>query len=167
MWSLSFRPSTLYQRLSEAHRSTKTTLLLSMPHQIHQGKTSQNTNILNLPSLAVGNICCVHRPAIVVLLMSMVNERQPFVLRCAVLYCFQCFLYKNQKGQGEIVATLLPSTIDGKLIYIITEAELSVMLHHQSRCFVNLMNARYLNSLNVYRSLWGQTVEIDYHQRLQ
>uniref|UniRef100_A0A3B3ZCI8 General vesicular transport factor p115 n=1 Tax=Periophthalmus magnuspinnatus TaxID=409849 RepID=A0A3B3ZCI8_9GOBI len=37
------------------------------------------------------------RPAIVVLLMSMVNERQPFVLRCAVLYCFQCFLYKNQK----------------------------------------------------------------------
>ncbi|KAK7830911.1 hypothetical protein U0070_018455, partial [Myodes glareolus] len=43
------------------------------------------------------------RPAIVVLLMSMVNERQPFVLRCAVLYCFQCFLYKNQKGQGEIL----------------------------------------------------------------
>lgn len=57
----------------------------------------------------------IHRPAIVVLLMSMVNERQPFVLRCAVLYCFQCFLYKNQKGQGEIVATLLPSTIDGQL----------------------------------------------------
>ncbi|CAI5680616.1 unnamed protein product [Oreochromis niloticus] len=56
------------------------------------------------------------RPAIVVLLMSMVNERQPFVLRCAVLYCFQCFLYKNQKGQGEIVATLLPSTIDGQLL---------------------------------------------------
>uniref|UniRef100_A0A8C5SEE3 General vesicular transport factor p115 n=1 Tax=Laticauda laticaudata TaxID=8630 RepID=A0A8C5SEE3_LATLA len=52
------------------------------------------------------------RPAIVVLLMSMVNEKQPFVLRCAVLYCFQCFLYRNQKGQGEIVSTLLPSTID-------------------------------------------------------
>ncbi|XP_061737012.1 general vesicular transport factor p115 isoform X3 [Nerophis ophidion] len=52
------------------------------------------------------------RPAIVVLLLSMVSEKQPFVLRCAVLYCFQCFLYKNQKGQGEIVATLLPSTID-------------------------------------------------------
>ncbi|XP_068178580.1 general vesicular transport factor p115 isoform X2 [Antennarius striatus] len=56
------------------------------------------------------------RPAIVVLLMSMVNERQPFVLRCAVLYCFQCFLYKNKKGQGEIVATLLPSTIDANSI---------------------------------------------------
>ncbi|XP_078800835.1 general vesicular transport factor p115-like [Oryzias latipes] len=48
--------------------------------------------------------------------MSMVNERQPFVLRSAVLYCFQCFLYKNQKGQGEIVATLLPSTIDANSI---------------------------------------------------
>uniref|UniRef100_UPI00398EDA2C general vesicular transport factor p115 isoform X4 n=1 Tax=Pristiophorus japonicus TaxID=55135 RepID=UPI00398EDA2C len=56
------------------------------------------------------------RPAIVVLLMSMVNERQPFVLRCAVLYCFQCFLYKNQKGQAEIVATLLPATIDANSI---------------------------------------------------
>ncbi|KAG7264673.1 hypothetical protein CRUP_038847 [Coryphaenoides rupestris] len=56
------------------------------------------------------------RPAIVVLLMSMVNERQPFVLRCAVLYCFQCFLYRNLKGQGEIVATLLPSTIDANSI---------------------------------------------------
>ncbi|XP_030046520.1 general vesicular transport factor p115 isoform X2 [Microcaecilia unicolor] len=56
------------------------------------------------------------RPAIVVLLMSMVNERQPFVLRCAVLYCFQCFLYRNQKGQGEIVATLLPSTIDANAV---------------------------------------------------
>ncbi|KAJ8269612.1 hypothetical protein COCON_G00122190 [Conger conger] len=52
------------------------------------------------------------RPAIVVLLMSMVNERQPFVLRCAVLYCFQSFLYKNHKGQEEIVSTLLPSTIE-------------------------------------------------------
>ncbi|MEQ2181292.1 hypothetical protein GOODEAATRI_009957, partial [Goodea atripinnis] len=41
------------------------------------------------------------RPAIVVLLMSMVNERQPFVLRCAVLYCFQCFLYKNQKADSH------------------------------------------------------------------
>ncbi|XP_018099542.1 USO1 vesicle transport factor L homeolog isoform X2 [Xenopus laevis] len=56
------------------------------------------------------------RPAIVVLLMSMVNERQPFVLRCAVLYCFQCFLYKNQSGQREIVATLLPSTIDANAL---------------------------------------------------
>ncbi|XP_064639656.1 general vesicular transport factor p115-like isoform X2 [Lineus longissimus] len=52
------------------------------------------------------------RPAIVVLLMSMVNEKQPFVLRCAVLYCFQSFLFKNELGQSQIVQTLLPSTAD-------------------------------------------------------
>ncbi|XP_064603331.1 general vesicular transport factor p115-like [Liolophura sinensis] len=52
------------------------------------------------------------RPAIVVLLMSMVNEKQPFVLRCAVLYCFQSFLYKNEVGQSQIVQTLLPSSAD-------------------------------------------------------
>uniref|UniRef100_T1IXS1 General vesicular transport factor p115 n=1 Tax=Strigamia maritima TaxID=126957 RepID=T1IXS1_STRMM len=52
------------------------------------------------------------KPAIVVLLMSMVNEKQPFVLRCAVLYCFQCFLYKNELGQAQIVQTLLPTTAD-------------------------------------------------------
>ncbi|XP_043199707.1 general vesicular transport factor p115-like [Amphibalanus amphitrite] len=49
------------------------------------------------------------RPAIVVLLMSMVNEKQPFVLRCAVLYCFQCYLFKNHHGQSAVVQTLLPS----------------------------------------------------------
>ncbi|XP_044758841.1 general vesicular transport factor p115 [Coccinella septempunctata] len=51
------------------------------------------------------------RPAIVVLLMSMVNEKQPFQLRCAVLYCFECFLYKNEIGQGQIIQTLLPSSL--------------------------------------------------------
>lgn len=50
------------------------------------------------------------RPAIVVLLMSMVNEKQPFALRCSVLYCFECFLYKNEIGQAQVVQTLLPST---------------------------------------------------------
>ncbi|KAL5018601.1 hypothetical protein ScPMuIL_004323 [Solemya velum] len=52
------------------------------------------------------------RPAIVVLLMSMVNEKQPFVLRCAVLYCFQSFLYKNEVGQSQIIQTLLPTSAD-------------------------------------------------------
>jgi len=56
------------------------------------------------------------RPAIVVILMSMVNDKQPFSLRCAVLYCFQCYLYKNQVGQSQIVATLLPSSAEGNVI---------------------------------------------------
>ncbi|XP_059156787.1 general vesicular transport factor p115-like [Physella acuta] len=56
------------------------------------------------------------RPAIVVLLMSMVNEKQPFVLRCAVLYCFQSFLYKNEVGQSQIIQTLLPTAADATSI---------------------------------------------------
>ncbi|CAG9134747.1 unnamed protein product [Plutella xylostella] len=52
------------------------------------------------------------RPAIVVLLMSMVNEKQPFSLRCAVLYCFQCYLYHNETSQASLVQTLLPSSTD-------------------------------------------------------
>lgn len=50
------------------------------------------------------------QPAIVVLLMSMVNEKQNLDLRCAVLYCFQSFLYHNRVGQEKLVQTLLPST---------------------------------------------------------
>lgn len=50
------------------------------------------------------------QPAIVVLLMSMVNEKQPLTLRCSVLYCFQSFLYQNEIGQTKLVKTLLPST---------------------------------------------------------
>ncbi|XP_070186346.1 general vesicular transport factor p115-like isoform X2 [Littorina saxatilis] len=56
------------------------------------------------------------RPAIVVLLMSMVNEKQPFVLRCAVLYCFQSFLFKNEVGQSQIIQTLLPTSADANTI---------------------------------------------------
>lgn len=52
------------------------------------------------------------RPALVVLLMSMVNEKQPLALRCAVLYCFQSYLYRNESGQNHLVSTLLPSTRD-------------------------------------------------------
>ncbi|KAG4065997.1 hypothetical protein HA402_001244 [Bradysia odoriphaga] len=50
------------------------------------------------------------RPAIVVLLMSMVNEKQPLALRCSVLYCFECFLYRNEIGQTSLIQTLLPSS---------------------------------------------------------
>ncbi|KAL1115755.1 hypothetical protein AAG570_006045 [Ranatra chinensis] len=52
------------------------------------------------------------KEAIVVLLMSMVNEKQPFVLRCAVVYCFQCYLFKNETIQAQLVQTLLPSTTE-------------------------------------------------------
>lgn len=50
------------------------------------------------------------RPVVVVLLMSMINEKQLLNLRCSVLYAFQCFLFKNADIQGEVVQTLLPST---------------------------------------------------------
>ncbi|GFN80979.1 general vesicular transport factor p115-like [Plakobranchus ocellatus] len=60
--------------------------------------------------------CNACGPAIVVLLMSMVNEKQPFVLRCAVLYCFQSFLYKNEVGQSQIIQTLLPTAADANSI---------------------------------------------------
>ncbi|CAG0879975.1 unnamed protein product [Cyprideis torosa] len=52
------------------------------------------------------------KPAVVVLLMSMVNEKQPFALRCAVLYCFQCYLFKYALGQSQVVQTLLPASAD-------------------------------------------------------
>lgn len=52
------------------------------------------------------------RPAIVVLLLSMVNEKQPLELRCSVLYSFQCYLYKNEVGQAQLVQTLLPSSAE-------------------------------------------------------
>lgn len=50
------------------------------------------------------------RPAIVILLMSMVNEKQPLSLRCSVLYCFQSYLFKNENGQNNLISTLLPSS---------------------------------------------------------
>merc|ERR1719264_416906 len=47
--------------------------------------------------------------AIILLLMSMVNDKQPFSLRCAVLYCFQSYLHRHPAGQAAIVASLLPT----------------------------------------------------------
>ena len=49
------------------------------------------------------------RPSIILLLMSMVNEKQPFGLRCSVLYCFQSYLYRNTAGQSTVIASLLPT----------------------------------------------------------
>lgn len=47
------------------------------------------------------------RPILVLLLLSMVSEKQSFALRCAVLYCFECFLNRNEIGQSQVVQTLL------------------------------------------------------------
>jgi hypothetical protein len=54
------------------------------------------------------------RTALVVLLMSMVNEKQPVPLRASVLYCFECFLYKNDFSQGQIIQALLPTSAEGE-----------------------------------------------------
>lgn len=58
------------------------------------------------------------RSATLVLIMSMANERQPFAMRTAALYCIECYLYKNEKGKREIIQTLLPSSVEGKSITI-------------------------------------------------
>uniref|UniRef100_A0A1A9ZF55 General vesicular transport factor p115 n=1 Tax=Glossina pallidipes TaxID=7398 RepID=A0A1A9ZF55_GLOPL len=50
------------------------------------------------------------RPVIVVLLMTMINEKQLLALRCSVLYSFQCYLFRNSSGQQAVVQTLLPSS---------------------------------------------------------
>ena len=48
------------------------------------------------------------RSAVLALLMSMVTEKQPLLLRLAALYCFECYLHKNETGQAHIINTLLP-----------------------------------------------------------
>ena len=50
------------------------------------------------------------RSAVLAILMSMVTEKQPLPLRLAALYCFQCFVYKNERSQQYIIDTLLPSS---------------------------------------------------------
>ena len=49
------------------------------------------------------------KPVVVVLLLSMVNEKQSVDLRAAVLYSFQCFLWRNELGQAQVIETLLPT----------------------------------------------------------
>ena len=55
------------------------------------------------------------QPAITVLLVTMVNERQQLGVRLAVLYCFQCLLADNSDIQSNVVSTLLPKSSERKL----------------------------------------------------
>jgi len=49
----------------------------------------------------------------VLLLWSMLNDKQPFEMRCAVLYCFQCYLYRNDFGKMKLIQQLLPLEKEG------------------------------------------------------
>ncbi|XP_034952412.1 general vesicular transport factor p115 [Chelonus insularis] len=73
--------------------------------EVIRGKTSNQEFLANVTAPSTPP-----KPAIVVLLMCMVNEKQSLQLKCAVLYCFQCFLYKNEVGQMQLVQTLLPQS---------------------------------------------------------
>jgi hypothetical protein len=42
------------------------------------------------------------------------GEKQSFPLRISILYCLQCYLYKNDFGKSIIVQTLLPQTENGE-----------------------------------------------------
>ena len=110
------------------------------------------------------------RPAIVVLLMSMVNEKQPFVLRCAVLYCFQSFLYKNEVSQSQIIQTLLPTAADGKWkqlkVYLCILCDLkSLFLRYQALFFSSgdgdggKGKVFFLHAILFYFSYWPMKME--------
>ena len=66
------------------------------------------------------------RPLIVVLLMSMINEKQAFELRCSILFCLQCYLNKNEAGQSQIIDTLLPNESNSHAPQSITPGQLLV-----------------------------------------
>jgi len=48
-----------------------------------------------------------HCPLINALLLTMINEKQAFLLRCSILYLFECFLYKNEAKKTQIVESLI------------------------------------------------------------
>ncbi len=65
--------------------------------------------------------------ALILLLMSMVNEKQPFSLRCAVLYCVQSFLFK----------VLMPPELKESIV-----VKKITALSSEHQCFVNIFVCR-------------------------
>lgn len=41
------------------------------------------------------------------------SEKQSFPLRISILYCFECYLYKNDYGKSIVIQTLLPQSENG------------------------------------------------------
>lgn len=41
------------------------------------------------------------------------GENKPFPLRLSILYCLQCYLYKNDFGKSEMIKTLSPQNENG------------------------------------------------------
>lgn len=85
------------------------------------------------------------RPVVVVLLMSMVNDKHSLMLRTAILYCFESYLYKNEKGQTAIIETLLPSN-----------AEISTLTAGQLLCgglFSNCSESNWLSAVALMHAL--------------
>jgi len=50
------------------------------------------------------------RTLLIILLMTMINEKQTFNLRYSILYFFQCFLFKNEPSKTQVIETLLTSS---------------------------------------------------------
>ena len=67
------------------------------------------STVSQTPTLLTDELEMSDREAIVLILMLMVNDKQIFSTRVSALYCVQCFLFKNPKGQASIVTTLLPN----------------------------------------------------------
>ena len=63
-----------------------------------------------MPFLLKPNFSEPPRTLLIVLLMTMINEKQSFNLRYSILYFFQCFLYKNEPNKSLVVESLLTSS---------------------------------------------------------
>jgi len=58
----------------------------------------------------------IFRDILLLLLCTMLSDKQPFDMRCAVLYVFQCYLYRNDFGKMKIIQKLLPLEKEGIIL---------------------------------------------------